>query len=61
VAAVLVVGLLDFADLPAAVGHGSDWMMHGPSWRDEVAAWRRDHDHPIAIWPAGFFMHLKSE
>jgi len=59
--AVLFVGLLDFADVPAAVGTGSDWMMHGPSWRGEVAAWRRDHDHPIAIWPAGFVMHLKSE
>lgn len=23
----------------------------GPSWPAEVAAWRRDHDHPLAVWP----------
>ncbi|NIJ06536.1 hypothetical protein FHS31_000118 [Sphingomonas vulcanisoli] len=23
----------------------------GPSWPAEVAAWRRDHHHPLAVWP----------
>jgi hypothetical protein len=23
----------------------------GPSWPGEVAAWRRDHAHPLAVWP----------
>ena len=23
----------------------------GPSWPVEVAAWRRDHRHPLAVWP----------
>jgi hypothetical protein len=50
VVVLLAVGLLDWADVPAAVGRGSDAMMHGPRWRDEVAAWRRDPNHPIAIW-----------
>ena len=24
----------------------------GPSWPAEVAAWRADHRHPLAVWPA---------
>lgn len=26
-------------------------MARGPSWTAEVRAWRRDHDHPLAVWP----------
>ncbi|WP_375383244.1 hypothetical protein [uncultured Sphingomonas sp.] len=25
-------------------------LSQGPAWADEVAAWRRDHDHPLATW-----------
>ena len=25
-------------------------LSHGPVWSGEVAAWRRDHDHPLATW-----------
>ena len=24
----------------------------GPSWPAEVEAWRRDHRHPLAVWPS---------
>ncbi len=24
---------------------------HGPSWTQQVAEWRRDHNHPMAVWP----------
>jgi hypothetical protein len=30
----------------------------GPSWRAEVAAWRRDPSHPIAVWPADWQLRL---
>lgn len=30
----------------------------GPSWLAEIAIWRKDHTHRIAIWPAGWFMTL---
>jgi hypothetical protein len=33
----------------------------GPDWRREVALWRLDHAHEIAIWPSGWTMTLKSE
>jgi hypothetical protein len=25
---------------------------NGPSWPDEVDAWRSDHDRPLAVWPS---------
>lgn len=36
-------------------------METGPNWRDEVAQWRQDRSHAIAIWPRGWFMHLDHE
>ena len=30
----------------------------GPSWRAEIAKWRADPSHPIAIWPSGWVVHL---
>ena len=31
---------------------------HGPQWPREVAAWRSDGSHPVAIWPAGWVLTL---
>ena len=31
---------------------------HGPDWRTEVALWRRDPSHVLAIWPEGWTMEL---
>lgn len=31
---------------------------HGPDWRREVAAWRADPCHRLAIWPSGWVMDL---
>ena len=37
------------------------YMANGPNWRDEVARWRQDPAHPIAIWPPGWTMSLSHE
>lgn len=35
-------------------------MLHGPSWRGEVARWEQDHDAPLHIWPQPEWnMHLR--
>jgi hypothetical protein len=34
-------------------GHTPWYFAEGPSWRAEVARWREDSHHPIAVWPAG--------
>jgi hypothetical protein len=33
-------------------------LARGPSWPDEVAAWRRDHRHPLAVWPRPYAADL---
>jgi hypothetical protein len=33
-------------------------LSRGPAWSDEVAAWRRDHDHPLAVWPKAWSADL---
>lgn len=33
-------------------------LRHGPAWTDEVAAWRQDHDHPLAGWPKAWSVDL---
>ncbi|MFT3967303.1 MAG: hypothetical protein QM690_15610 [Sphingobium sp.] len=43
-AVMLIVGAVQYTNPLAA-------FRDGPSWPDEVAAWRRDHDHPLAVWP----------
>jgi hypothetical protein len=50
---LILVGLHDFRD--------RSWTQSGPSWLSEVAAWRRDHTHPIAIWPNGWTMRLERD
>jgi hypothetical protein len=30
----------------------------GPDWRAEVAAWRADPEHRLAVWPKGWFVDL---
>jgi hypothetical protein len=54
VAWLLVVGI-------AELGSARVFITTGPDWRREVALWRRDHAHEIAIWPSGWTMTLKSE
>ncbi len=34
-------------------------MAHGPDWRQQVAAWRANPAHPLAIWPVGWVMRLR--
>ncbi|WP_345169412.1 hypothetical protein [Sphingomonas daechungensis] len=34
---------------------------HGPSWPDEVRAWRADHNHPLAVWPRPWVADLSDE
>jgi hypothetical protein len=33
----------------------------GPPWPAEVAAWRRDHRHPMAVWPRPWTADLSDE
>lgn len=33
----------------------------GPSWPREVAAWRRDHRHPLAVWPKPWAADLSDQ
>jgi hypothetical protein len=33
-------------------------LKHGRAWTDEVAAWRQDHDHPLAGWPSDWLVDL---
>lgn len=33
----------------------------GPSWPAEVTAWRRDHHHPLAVWPRPWVADLSDE
>ena len=33
--------------------HTPVYFAKGPSWRAEVARWREESLHPIAVWPAG--------
>ena len=34
-------------------------MLHGPSWKAEVAHWEKDHDAPLHVWPPPEWnMHL---
>ena len=36
-------------------------LSRGPSWPAEVAAWRRDHRHPLAVWPEPWTADLSDE
>ncbi len=54
VAWLIAVGV---RDLPRS----SPYIATGPDWRAEVAEWREDHSHPIAIWPQGWSMRLEHE
>jgi hypothetical protein len=51
VAWLLLVGLVGYP-------YVSPVMAHGPDWLTQVAEWRADHAHPIAIWPDGWFVSL---
>lgn len=33
----------------------------GPAWPAEAAAWQRDHNHPLAVWPAPWSADLSDE
>ena len=48
---VLAVGATSYFDNPG--------FATGPSWRQEVAAWRANPAHPIQLWPPGWVMKLE--
>jgi hypothetical protein len=54
VAWLVVVGVMD-------IGKSSQVHNEGPGWLDQAALWRRDHAHPLAIWPAPWAMTLSHE
>ncbi len=54
VAWLLVVGVCDLRSVDS-------FIKTGPEWHQEVAVWRQDHTHPIAIWPGGWVMNLDHE
>ena len=33
-------------------------LAEGPDWRSEVAAWRADPEHRLAVWPKGWLVDL---
>ncbi|WP_174291715.1 hypothetical protein [Sphingomonas bacterium] len=39
----------------------SPHLASGPSWPTEVAAWRRDHRHPLAVWPKPWTADLSGQ
>jgi hypothetical protein len=49
---LIVVGLAGYFTPSSPV------FAHGPDWRSEVAAWRADQCHRLAIWPSGWVMDL---
>jgi hypothetical protein len=55
--AVVWLLLVGVHDIPDAM----EYLNSGPSWAREVALWRHDHAHHIALWPAGWTMTLESE
>lgn len=53
-ALMLVIGAVHYPrPLPA--------FRDGPSWAAEVAAWRLDHRHPLAVWPQPWAADLSDE
>ena len=51
---LLIVGAID-VDAPWPT------VKTGPNWSAQVAQWRRDHNHPIALWPPGWTMRLSRQ
>lgn len=39
----------------------SSMFAEGPSWPAEVGAWRKDHRHPLAVWPRPWTADLSDE
>ena len=37
------------------------FLRQGPSWTAEVSAWRRDHRHPLAVWPRPWTADLSDD
>ncbi len=57
-AAATVVCWLIVVGLAGYFTPSSPIFAHGPDWRREVAAWRADPCHRLAIWPSGWVMDL---
>ena len=57
-AAATVVCWLIAVGLAGYFAPSSPIFAHGPDWRREVAAWRADPCHRLAIWPSGWVMDL---
>jgi hypothetical protein len=53
-------GLCYVVLLSGAISYGSPVreLSSGANWRDEVAMWRRDHDHPLLTWPHEWLVDL---
>jgi hypothetical protein len=51
---LLVVGMLNYF-------RGDPITLAGPSWPVEVARWRADPSHPIAVWPLGWAWQVPAE
>nr|WP_321983703.1 hypothetical protein [uncultured Lichenicoccus sp.] len=41
--------------------HPEKHIARGPSWAAEVATWRRDHRHPLSVWPLPWTADLSDE
>ena len=54
IAWILLIGFIDFGARPP-------FLNKGPSWSREVALWRLDHAHVIALWPKGWTMTISHE
>ena len=52
---LLVVGIAEFHDDPVR-----KYFTRGPLWLDEVAAWHRDPNHLIRIWPDGWAINMNA-
>ncbi len=50
---LLVIGTVEFRDDPV-----HKYFDRGPSWVEQVAAWRKDHTHLLRIWPSGWTVDL---
>jgi hypothetical protein len=54
---VVVIWLLAIATQQTLLPQDG-FFVDGPSWKDEVALWRADPRHSLAIWPTGWLLVL---
>jgi hypothetical protein len=57
----IALGILGWTILIGAIdlrNEGQSQFTQGPSWLDEVAAWRQDKNHLLRIWPSGWVVAI---